>query len=143
MNTALQPTAKLAPQLVGNVGLYYASYRLSQLGWNVMPTARNARGIDLVAYNGDASRFVGVQIKSLSKRSAVPVGTSLSKVMGDFWVVVTRIATEPVAYVMTRDEVLERTHKAEKDGKISYWMEPGRYELDEFRNSWRKITSPA
>ena len=63
--------------------------------------------------------------------------------MGDFWVVVTRIATEPVAYVMTRDEVLERTHKAEKDGKISYWMEPDRYELDEFRNSWRKITSPA
>jgi hypothetical protein len=31
-------------QVVGNIGMYYAAYRLSQQGWNVMPTARNARG---------------------------------------------------------------------------------------------------
>ena len=31
--------------LTGNVGLYYCCYRLSQLGWNVMPTARNARSL--------------------------------------------------------------------------------------------------
>jgi hypothetical protein len=42
---------KLEQQIVGNIGLYYVSYRLSQLGWNVMPTARNAKGIDLVAYD--------------------------------------------------------------------------------------------
>ena len=34
--------ATLDPQLTGNVGLYYCCYRLSLLGWNVMPTARNA-----------------------------------------------------------------------------------------------------
>ena len=32
-------------QLVGNVGLYYICYELSRLGWNVLPTSRNARGI--------------------------------------------------------------------------------------------------
>jgi hypothetical protein len=32
-------------QVVGNIGMYYAAYRLSQQGWNVMPTARNARGV--------------------------------------------------------------------------------------------------
>ena len=37
---------KLNPQVVGNVGLYYVCYKLSLQGWNVMPTARNARGID-------------------------------------------------------------------------------------------------
>ena len=42
---------ELEQQIVGNIGLYYVSYRLSQLGWNVMPTARNAKGIDLVAYD--------------------------------------------------------------------------------------------
>jgi hypothetical protein len=31
-------------QVVGNISVYYAAYRLSQQGWNVMPTARNARG---------------------------------------------------------------------------------------------------
>jgi hypothetical protein len=35
-------------QVVGNIGMYYAAYRLSQQGWNVMPTARNARGVDLL-----------------------------------------------------------------------------------------------
>jgi hypothetical protein len=28
-------------QVVGNIGMYYAAYRLSQQGWNVMPTARS------------------------------------------------------------------------------------------------------
>ncbi len=41
-------------QVVGNIGMYYAAYRLSQQGWNVMPTARNARGVDLLAYDVSA-----------------------------------------------------------------------------------------
>ena len=131
--------ASLNPQIVGNVGLYYACFQLSLLGWNVMPTARNARGIDVVAYNGDASKFLGIQVKSLSKRSAVPVGTSMSKIMGDYWIVVTRIATTPVAYVLSKEEVLARTHKAEKNGKASFWIEPGVYEIEEFRNAWPKV----
>jgi hypothetical protein len=36
---------ELNNQVVGNVGLFYVCYRLSRLGWNVMPTARNARGV--------------------------------------------------------------------------------------------------
>ena len=35
-------------QLVGNVGLYHICYELSRLGWNVLPTSRNAGGIDLI-----------------------------------------------------------------------------------------------
>ena len=46
----------LNQQIVGNIGLYFVSYRLSRLGWNVMPTARNARGIDLLIYSQDAKR---------------------------------------------------------------------------------------
>jgi hypothetical protein len=49
--------APLNPQLTGNVGLYYCCYRLSLLGWNVMPTARNARGVDIIAYSRDVSRL--------------------------------------------------------------------------------------
>lgn len=71
---AQSPTiVKLEPQITGNVGrpLYYCCYKLSLLGWNVMPTARNARGVDLIAYSEDASRFIGVQVKALSKRASV------------------------------------------------------------------------
>lgn len=55
---ASQQPSRLDPQITGNVGLYYCCYRLSLMGWNVMPTARNARGVDLIAYNHDASRMI-------------------------------------------------------------------------------------
>ena len=35
-------------QMVGNIGLFYTCYRLSRLGWNAMPTSRNARGVDII-----------------------------------------------------------------------------------------------
>ena len=70
----------LDPQLTGNAGLYYCCYHLSLLGWNVMPTARNARGVDIIAYSQDATRKLAIQVKALSKRHPVPLGTSLEKV---------------------------------------------------------------
>lgn len=133
-------TARLDPQLTGNVGLYYCCYRLSLLGWNVMPTARNARGVDIIAYSRDASRFVGVQVKALSKRNPVPLGSSLDKIMGDFWVIVNKVATPtPSAFILLPSEVRERAHRSEKDGRVSYWLQPGAYEQDPFREAWERI----
>ena len=57
---------RLNPQIVGNLGLYWCCYKLSLLGWNAMPTARNARGVDIIAYSSDASRFKGIQVKDRS-----------------------------------------------------------------------------
>jgi hypothetical protein len=49
--------------------MYYAAYRLSQQGWNIMPTARNARGVNLLAYDVGAYTFKGIQVKALSTRT--------------------------------------------------------------------------
>ena len=65
---------KTETQIVGNTGMYYGCYRLSEKGWNVMPTARNARGVDIIAYKLDEKRYVGIQVKTLSKRSPVLSG---------------------------------------------------------------------
>lgn len=139
-NSTGNGTAPLDPQLTGNVGLYYCCYRLSLLGWNVMPTARNARGVDIIAYSRDASRFVGVQVKALSKRNPVPLGTSLDKIMGDFWVIVNKVATPtPSAFILLPSEVRERAHRGQKDGRVSYWLQPGDYEQDPFREAWERI----
>ena len=46
---------KHEPQIIGNIGMFYACYRLSCLGWNVMPTSRNARGV--IAYSPNATLF--------------------------------------------------------------------------------------
>ncbi len=65
-----------------------------------MPTARNARGIDIVAYNSDGSCFKGIQVKSLRKRNSVPMGGSLDNIGGDFWVIVNDVLEKPNSFVM-------------------------------------------
>ncbi|PSN88098.1 hypothetical protein B9Q03_09635 [Candidatus Marsarchaeota G2 archaeon OSP_D] len=40
-------------QITGNAGLFYVAYKLSTMGWNVLLTSRNAKGIDIVAYSED------------------------------------------------------------------------------------------
>jgi hypothetical protein len=64
-------------QLVGNMGLYFVAYRLSCFGWNVLPTSRNARGIDMVIYSQRAKITKTIQVKSLSKTLPVSLGKEL------------------------------------------------------------------
>ena len=130
-------------QVVGNIGLYFACYKLSLLGWNAMPTSRNARGVDILAYNRDASKVVSIQVKALSKRNPVPLGTSLDKIMGDYWIVRNNVGKDPKAYILMPEEVRELAQRVEREGRISYWMVPKAYEADEFREAWERIGSPA
>jgi hypothetical protein len=54
----------------------------------------------------------GVQVKALSKRAPVPLGNTLDKIMGDFWVIVNRVASAtPSAFVLSR-----RVHKKPTPG---------------------------
>lgn len=123
-------------QVTGNVGIYFAAYRLSLMGWK--PTAWNARGIDLLAYDATASRFLGIQVKALSKNRPppVPLGISIETFLGDWWIIVTKIATDkPECFIMKRDEVRRLAHRGEKDGRISYWLQPNKYQTNEFREA--------
>ena len=47
----------------------------------------------MVAYEGSGKGFLGIQVKTLSKRDPVPLSTSLEKITGDYWVIVTNVAT--------------------------------------------------
>jgi hypothetical protein len=130
----------LNPQITGNVGLYYCCYRLSQLGWNAMPTARNARGVDILVYSQDSSRFAGIQVKSLSKRSPVPLGKSLDRLMGTYWVIINQLATgTPSAFILLPSEVEGLAHRGMKEDRVSFWLQPKDYEQDRFREAWDRI----
>jgi hypothetical protein len=127
-------------QVTGNIGLYYCCYHLSQLGWNVMPTARNARGIDIIAYDRDAHHFIGVQVKTLSKRDTVPLGNTLDKIMGDFWVIVNKVASgKPDTFILLPNEVRELAHRGEKEERVSYWLQPSDYDKPIFHEQWQRI----
>jgi hypothetical protein len=106
-------------QVTGNVGMYYAAYRLSRMGWNVMPTSRNARGIDLLIYDS-GGHYRGIQVKALSKHGAVPLGIKgVDNLLGNWWIIVNEVAnasSDPKCFIMTPDEVKNRAvrdeHKA-------------------------------
>lgn len=104
-----------------------------------MPTARNARGVDIIAYSQNGSRFIGVQVKALSKRNPVLLGMSINKVTGDFWGIVNNVTDNPKAFILRPKEIKERAHRGEKDGRVSYWLQPGAYDTDAFREAWHRI----
>jgi hypothetical protein len=132
--------SSLTSQVVGNAGLYFVCYKLSLLGWNVMPTARNARGVDILAYSQDAKLMIAVQVKSLGKRNLVPIGGSLDGIMGDFWVIVDRVRTDqPRAFILLPSEVGEMAHRNKSGDTASFWLEPPMYDQDAFREAWMRI----
>jgi len=133
---------KMPPQTVGNIGLFYVCYRLSRMGWNVLPTSRNAKGVDLIIYSNDAKRTHTIQVKALSKRYPAPLGASLDNLIADFVVVCTHVVkpgTEPACFVLKSKEVRDLAVVNEKDEKKSYWLQPKQYAVDKFRDKWSRI----
>lgn len=145
MKTNTGTVAKADNQVTGNIGLYYVCYQLSRLGWNVLPTARNAKGVDAMAYNSDASVKVTVQVKALTGRSAVALGPDLDHLIADYLVVCRRVRDDaPEVFILTRSESKELACKNEtrnEGGKarISWWIEPRDYEQERFKDRWRII----
>jgi len=129
---------KVAPQIVGNAGLFYVCHRLSALGWHAMPTSRNAKGIDVMCFSPDGKTKYLLQIKSLAKVNPVPLGSSCEKLMGDYWIIVTEaISKRPTCFILTPAEVRHWAHKGQnKEGKVSYWLQPSKYAKDDFRERW-------
>lgn len=106
-----------------------------------MPTSRNARGIDIVAYDSKGESYIGVQVKALSKKNPVPLGNSLDKVMGDYWVVVNNVSVEPNVYILLPQEVKNLARRTEKEGRVAHWLQPTDYAVPEFYNAWDRIKS--
>ena len=132
----------LGKQIVGNAGLFYVCYQLSRRGWNVISTSRNTKGIDVVAYNQEGKKFVGIQVKALSKPNSVRFGKSLDDLMGDFWIIVDKATTDaPRAYVLKLDEVKKLASEPKTEGSI-YWLQPNHYAQEKFAENWERLGKP-
>ena len=128
---------KYPNQVVGNVGLYYICYELSKIGWNVMPTSRNAKGVDIIIYSQDAKRTNTIQVKSLSKKSLVPLGNKPNNFIAEFLIFCLNVFDVPEAFIIKPEEIRDRIHEGIKDGKKTYWLQPKDY--GEFKNKWEEI----
>jgi hypothetical protein len=127
-------------QLTGNVGMYFVCYKLSAMNWNSMPTSRNAKGIDILIYNKNASRKLSIQVKSLSSKNPVPLGNKLDHLFADFIIICINVFSEkPECFIMTPSEIKKYVHRGIKNGKVSYWLQPPKYDKDIFREAWHRI----
>ena len=123
-------------QIVGNIGLFYICYELCKRGWNAMPTSRNAKGVDIIIYNQDATKKYTIQSKSLSRRSPVPLGIS-GQIIADYLVICRNVFEIPEIFITTFKDIESQIHRGERAGKISYWLQPKDYEG--FKNNWELI----
>jgi hypothetical protein len=125
-------------QITGNVGLYFACYQLSKLGLNVMPTSRNAKGSDVIAYTSDQSQFVTFQVKAMTKLNNISLGKSKENLDSNWWLIVVDAYSEnPTTYVMRPEEVAATAKLYQK----VYWAQSKGFDLEDYRNRWDRITS--
>ncbi len=126
--------------LVGNMGLYAVCYELSKRGWNVMPTSRNARGIDILAYDQDGDQKISIQVKALAKAVPVPLGADLCNLIADYFVIARGVRGEtPEYFIAKTKEVPRLVHigVSKKTGKKTCWLQPRDYK--QFRDKWETI----
>lgn len=76
-------------QRTGNIGLFYISYKLSRLWWNVLLTSRNARGADAIIYNKAFDKEYSIQTKGFTDEEAVGPFKGKSYVAEDFYIIAT------------------------------------------------------
>lgn len=123
-------------QRTGNIGLFYISYKLSRLWWNVLLTSRNARGADAIIYNKAFDKEYSIQTKGFTDEEAVGPFKGKSYVAEDFYIIATFVYKCPIVYILTGEEVKENL-KENKDGK--YFLDKKRYLKEEFKEKWEKI----
>ena len=125
--------------LVGSMGLYAVCYELSKRGWNVMPTSRNAKGIDILGYDQSGKRTITVQVKALSKAAPVPLGTDPThcNLIAEFIVIARGVRQQPEFFVAKVADVLPLVHVGKKNGKTSCWLWLKVYQ--KFEGKWETI----
>lgn len=135
-------------QIIGNQGLHFVSFILARQGLNTAITARNAKGADILAYNGDCSIVKTIQVKSTTSKLDVKVGQTVQKdgprppLLCDYWIFVDLSYAYPRCYVFTKDELQEYVlpdNNRGKDGKWSWWLSAKVIYNEASRDNWEKI----
>ena len=142
--------SKLSSIQAGIAGEYFVAAELSRLGYVASVTLRNTRGIDILASNADATKSVGIQVKTcqsdrpdwmMNKKAEVELARNL------FYVFVCLPQTgTPTFHVVPRKVVAKYVSESHKR-----WLETpgrgGRQHVDtdmrrfrdiecEYRNRW-------
>lgn len=143
-------------QITGNIGLYHVAKELSLVGWNVMPTVRNAKGADLYAASADERTIRPLQVKTHSgKPEDITLGVNTDHLVTPWWVVVVYARTADVCcYVFSLDEIQTLkvrdpgTRSGKEEHERLFWFAKklytpgGPHEVKEALNAWHRLGEP-
>ena len=110
---------KLSTIQTGVSGEYFVAAELSRRGFVASLTLRNTRGIDVLASNADATKSVGIQVKTcsgtkpdwiLNKKAEVDLAENLFYIF-----VCLPVRGEPSFYVVPRREVAKSVRDSHKE----------------------------
>jgi len=117
---------KLSSVQTGIAGEYFVAAELSRRGFVASITLRNTRGIDILASNTDATKSVGIQVKTcqgsrpdwmMNRKAEVDLAQNLFYVF-----VCLPVAGEPTFYVVPRSDVAKYVRESHRQ-----WLAtPGR-----------------
>jgi hypothetical protein len=130
---------RLSNQIMANAGVFLACHQLSKLGWQVLPTSRNAKAVDIVAYHEDDPRPVTLQVKAMSAPRNICLGPT-PKCCADYFIVCVLQSKEslPKCYVFRLDDV------ARHDDSIrlyagKHWLQRKAFATQEYAERWDRI----
>lgn len=73
----------------------------------MLPISRNTIGIDIFIFS--ATKKHSIQVKTLSKRSAIPLGSKMSNLIADFYVICRNYEKKvPELFIATKNEIIEK-----------------------------------
>lgn len=134
---------RLSTIQAGVAGEYFVAAELSRRGYVASLTLRNTRGIDVLASNGDATKSVGIQVKTsqgtkpdwmLNKKAEAELAENL------FYVFVSLPESGiPLFYVVPRSIVAKFVHESHRE-----WLAtPGRGGRQHMDTDMRHFKDPA
>ena len=128
-------------QLTGNAGVFYACYRLSLLGWNALPTVRNAKGPDIIPVND--KKILGIRVSTQSGATDISMDSkNYDDPSIDYWIILLNARKDDQprsnAYIISKNDIISGMNICKKgenssenlvyhdtpkeDGTITYWI---------------------
>jgi len=134
--------SRLSTTLSGIAGEYFVAAELSRRGYVASLTLRNTRGIDILVSNRDATKSVGIQVKTKQGRGAdwmlnKKVETDVAENLFFVFIVLNDLAA-PEYYVVPRDEVARFV----RDNHAAWLQTPGRRGQAHVDTPMRKFKDP-
>ena len=96
--------------------------------------------MDIIVFSPKAQQKYTIQVKSLSKRELLPLGSSLDSLFGDYLIICKKVFEDkPEIFIIAVNDLKNKDliHEQIKNNIKSYWLEPKNYE--QFKDNWEII----